>query len=378
MRWGKRKAEDRALTVKDTIPPAFPELGPTAMTTNTAMRIADVFACVRVLAESAASLPLIAYRRTDQGRVRAGGNAQELIDHPAPAVTTASLIGQLMANLCLWGNAYVAKYRDRDGRVVQLGLLAPDSVTVEIERGEPVYTVYSLMDGVQRLGPPDILHIRAIVSEDGVYGMTPIKQGAGAISLNAELGSHALDTMRRGARLSGVLTTPKDVVVDPDNIAAIKEQIQESWVGPENSGGVAFITGGLDFQALSMPLADAEFVAQRQMSAQEIARVFRVPPWMIGAPSGDPMTYSNVESQAQAFVTFSLRPWLVAVEQALTLDADLSVGTVYFEFLTDGLLRADAKTRSEVYTAALNPDTGWMTRDEVRKLENLPAEGAST
>jgi len=379
MRWGRKKTEDRALKIEATKSSAFfPDLNTTAIGTNTAMRIADVFACVRVLAESAASLPLIAYRKTDAGRVRAGGQAQELIDHPAPAVTTASLVGQLMANLCLWGNAFIAKYRDRDGRVVQLGLLAPDSVTVEIEHGQPVYTVYSLLDGVERFGPADILHIRAIVSEDGILGMTPIKQGAGAISLNAELGSHALDTMRRGARLSGVLSTPKDVVVDPDSVAAIKEQIQDSWVGPENSGGIAFITGGLTFSPLSMPLADAEFVAQRQLSTAEICRLFRVPTWMVSAPSGDSMTYSNVESQAQGFVTFSLRPWLVAIEQALTNDGDLSVGTVYFEFLVDSLLRADAATRADVYTKALNPDTGWMTRDEVRKLENLPAEGEAS
>ena len=106
----RRREEDRALTVRGTVPPVFPPFDPTAITTSAAMRIADVFACVRVLAESAASLPLIAYRRTDQGRVRAGGNAQELIDHPAPATTTASLVGQLMAHLSLWGNAFIAKY----------------------------------------------------------------------------------------------------------------------------------------------------------------------------------------------------------------------------------------------------------------------------
>src|SRR6186997_1841618 len=107
----RRKTEDRTLTV-DTSAAVFVGLDPTGttITSNAALRIADVFACVRVLAESAASLPLIAYRRTDQGRVRAGGHAQELIDRPAPATTTASLIGQLMAHLSLWGNAFVAKY----------------------------------------------------------------------------------------------------------------------------------------------------------------------------------------------------------------------------------------------------------------------------
>src|SRR4051794_9506696 len=101
------------------------------MDAHAGLRIPDVFACVRALSESAASLPLVAYRRTDQGRVRAGGRTQELLDAPAPATTTASLIGQLMAHLNLWGNAYIAKWRDKDGRVAVLGLLAPESVTVE-------------------------------------------------------------------------------------------------------------------------------------------------------------------------------------------------------------------------------------------------------
>jgi HK97 family phage portal protein len=375
MRWGRRKLEDRALTVDDTVPTVFPDTSVSALSTSSASRIADVFACVRVLAESAASLPLIAYRRTTAGRVRSGGRVQALIDAPAPATTTAGFVGQVMTHLALWANCYVAKYRDRDGRVAVLSPLAPDSVTVELERGQPVYTVYSL-DGVSRHTSEDILHIRGIVSEDGILGMTPIRQGAGAISLNAELGSHALDTMRRGARLSGVLSTPSDVVVDPDNLDLIRRQIQESWVGPDNSGGIAFITGGLSFSPLSMPLADAEFVAQRQLSTAEICRIFRIPNWMVGAPSGDSMTYSNVESQAQAFVTFSLRPWLVAIEQAISADPDISPSTIYLEFLTDALLRGDSKTRSEVYSAALDPETGWMTRDEVRRLENLPAEGS--
>jgi HK97 family phage portal protein len=183
--------------------------------------------------------------------------------------------------------------------------------------------------------------------------------------------------MQRGARLAGVLSTPKDVVVDPDDIDRIRDEISSTWVGDENAGRVAFVTGGLSFAQLSMPLSDAQFIEQRQMSAQEIARIFRLPPWMIGAPSGDSMTYANVEAQAQAFVTFSLRPWLVVIEQALSLDRDLMPQTIYVEFLLDGLLRADSRTRAEIYTAALNPETGWMTRAEVRRLENLDPEATS-
>jgi HK97 family phage portal protein len=367
----RRREEDRALP-RATIPPAYwPEATTPIVSVHEGLRIADVFACIRALADTAASLPLIAYRRTEQGRIRAGGRVQDLIDAPAPATTTAAFVGQLVCHLNLWGNAYLGKYRDEEGRVAVLALLAPESVIVEVERGRPVYTVYSL-EGVSRHTSADILHVRAIVSEDGVTGLSPIRQCAGALALNDQLARHARDTMLRGARLSGVLTTPPDSVIDPDNIADIREQIQGSWVGPDASGGIAFVTGGLSFSPVSLPMADLQFIEQRQLSAQEVARIFRVPPWMIGAPSSDSMTYSNVESQAQGFVTFSLRPWLVAIEQALSADRDLMPSTTFVEFLVDGLLRGDSATRSEVYTRALDPETGWMSREEVRRLENLP------
>ena len=372
----RRRIEDRALT-RATLPDVMlPEPSAAVVGPTSAMRIGDAFACVRVLADSAASLPLIAYRRTEQGRVRAGGQAQDLIDAPAPATTTASLVGQLMAHLNWWGNAFLGKYRDDDGRVVALGLLAPEAVSVKLVRGEPVYTVMAA-EGVSNHTAADVLHVRAPLSADGLLGLSPIRQGRDVLGLSRALTDHATATMLRGARLSGVLTTPKDVAIDPDEIDTIRAQIEGSWVGDENAGRIAFITGGLGFTQLSMPLSDAQFVEQRQLSAQEIARIFRVPPWMIGAPSGDSMTYSNVEAQAQAFVTFSLRPWLVAIEQAFTSDADLSVGTVYFEFLLDGLLRADSKTRAEIYALALDPERGWMTREEIRRLENLDPEAGA-
>ena len=108
----------------------------------------------------------------------------------------------------------------------------------------------------------------------------------------------------------------------------------------------------------------------------EVARIFRVPPWMIGADPGESLTYSNVESQSLSFVTYSLRPWLVAIEQAISADADLCPGSLYVEFLLDALLRADSAARASFYTAALDPLTGWMTRQEVRERENLEPEPA--
>jgi HK97 family phage portal protein len=137
------------------------------------------------------------------------------------------------------------------------------------------------------------------------------------------------------------------------------------------------MTGEVEWVAMAGPLDDLQFVEQRKLSTAEIARIFRIPPWMIGAASGDSMTYSNVEQQQLAFVMHSLRPWLVLIEQAISADPDLCSQNQYVEFLLDALLRADSKTRADIYALALDPVKGWMTRDEVRRLENLEPEGAA-
>ena len=116
--------------------------GGATLTPNTALQVADVWACVRALSDAAASIPLIAYRRTANGRQRAGGALADLLRAPAPATTQSALIGQAMTHLLLYGNAYLGKWKDGDGRVVQLALLHPERVTVELRAGSPVYTIF--------------------------------------------------------------------------------------------------------------------------------------------------------------------------------------------------------------------------------------------
>ncbi len=370
--------EDRALT-RATLPAALlPEArSGQPISPDAALRIADVFACVRCLADTAASLPLVAYRRTaDGGRERFDGRLADLLRRPAPATTTANLTGTLMAHLNLFGNAYLGKYRDERGTVVQLAPLHPATVTPKLVGGEPRY-VRMLPDGVAEHGPGDILHIRAL-SVDGLVGLSPIAQARQALGLSRALAGHADAFARNAGRPGGVLLVKgMDAFAreeEPDAEGDLKRAFEAGFTG-ENAGRVMVMSGdSLDYTQLGLSLTDAQFIEQRQFSTAEIARVFRVPPWMVGAPSGDSMTYSNVESQAAAFVKFSLAPWLTLIEQAITADPDLSPSPVYAEFLLDGLLRAESEARARIYALALDPDRGWMTRAEVRRLENLPAE----
>jgi len=212
-----------------------------------------------------------------------------------------------------------------------------------------------------------------------------VRQCRQALGLAQSLAGHADSFARNAGRPGGILSlgnahdflptraTRGNTSTTPAEDHKIA--FEDKFAGAEKAGKIMVIAAGsLDYQQLALSMQDAEFVAQRNLSTAEIARIFRVPPWIIGASSGDAMTYSNVEGQAQAFVKFSLAPWLTLIEQAISADSDLCPGDAYVEFLLDGLLRGDSATRSAVYTAALDPVTGWMNRDEVRRLENLDPE----
>jgi len=371
----RRDEEDRALA-PPTVDPHLPLMtgAPvTDVTTFNALRVSDAYACVRCLADGVASLPLHAYRRTAGGRVPAGPDARisQLLARPAPGSTIADLMSLVMVHLNVYGEAFVAKYR-AEGEIVQLGLLDPTGVDVEL-RGQRI--VYRLLDTGQEVGPADVLHVKAMTGTDGLRGLSPVAAARAALALSASLQASANADAANDARPSGVLSVPA-----PQSSATI-EEVRERWDrrhgGPANAGRVAVVQGDVTFTPVSFSAADAQFLGQRELSAREVARIFRVPAWMIDAPTGDSLTYSNVTEQARAFVTFSLRPWLVRLERAISGDADLCPGGTYVAFDMDGLLRADAATRATVYTAALNPQTGWMTRPEIRQLEDLPPETAA-
>lgn len=380
-----RQTEDRTLTAQNVPPVMLAAAASGSVTPSNALAVADAYACIRVLSDAAASVPLIAYRRTEQGRERlGGGRLVELLQRPAPATTQANLIGQIVAHLNLHGNAYIGKFRS-GSEITQLALLAPDRVTPEVRGGRPLYTLTG-PEGQQTVhGPDDVVHVKAMTT-DGVAGLSPVRQAATILGLSSQLAEHAATFFENDARPTGILKLQRFGDVDAQ-VAALRE----GWEGTRDPGDpdelryglhrgtanahrIAVVAGDVDFEALSMPLDDAQFLQQRKLSAVEVARIFRVPPWMVGADSGESMTYSNTEQQALSFVTYSLRPWLVCIEQAITNDPDLCAARVYVEFLLDALLRADSKTRAEVYRMALDPVTGWMDRAEVRRLENLEPE----
>lgn len=340
-----------------------------------ALSIADAYACVRVLADTAGSLPLHVYRRTSGARVRADETvAAALLQRPAPAMTQATFVAQLVAHLALHGEGFIALYTDPAGNVAQLGCIPPNIVGVEVIDGVPVYKWADLYGNPIVAGIEQVVHIKPL-TYDGLRGVSPIREAREALGFASALATHGSAFFANGARPAGILSVPEG-----PHAEELLENLRANWnashAGPKNAGRTGFLTGDVAWTPVQMNLADAEFLASREFSTREVARIFRVPSWMINGSSADSLTYATVSEQARAFVTFSLRPYLVHIEQALGASALFEPGT-YPQFELDGLLRGDPKTRAEVYTAALAADTGWMTRAEVRALEDLPPEGAS-
>jgi len=367
----RRKVEDRALTELDVPWMHTPTASGMAITPDSALRIVDVLACVRLLAESASVCPLVPYRRTGESRQRSTGALRDLLQRPAPATSQANLIASTVGALALRGNAYWGKFRDpSSGAIAQLAAIPPDRVSVALAGpgAEPQYTLLS-DQGVSRHGPEDILHFHG-VSFDGVYGVSPIQMAREALGLAAALTETSAALFGNQAIPRGVLTVPASNAED-DALEALRAGFRDRHGGSGNAGRVAVLTSDIQFTPVSLSPADAELLAARKLSSTEIARLFRVPPYLIAAESGSSMTYSNVESEGLNFLRFSLAPWLVAIEQGVTGDPDLCLPGEFVEFLADAFLRADSAVRAQTYETLIR--SGVMTVDEARQRENLPA-----
>lgn len=379
--WGHRRrdhsppVEERALTSVDLPWMAPPTAAGIAVSPEAALRLPTVLACIRLLAETASTLPLKSYRRSPDGREPFEGRIARLLERPSPGNTQANLITQVVASLAARGNAFIGKFRGESGEVEQLALIPASHVAVELVGGAPVYTV-SGAHGVTSHDAADIVHLK-LLSTDGITGLSPLGQAREALGLAAATDETASSLFRNQANPKGVLTVAGGPGED-EALENLRAGFSARHGGSRGAGRVAVLTGDVKFTAVSLTPADAELLAQRKYSATETCRLMRVPPHLVAAAQdGASMTYSNVESEGLNFLRFSLEPYLVLLQQALSADRDLCPPAVYCEFVRDALMRPDAATRAAVFEKALNPSTGWMRRDEIRALENLPAEPAA-
>lgn len=342
---------------------------------ETAMRLTAVYACVRILAESVSSLPLILYRRKGKGKERADDHPLYSImhDQPNPEMTSMVFRETSMGHLGLWGNSYSGKASNGAGKV-QLWPLRPDKIEVKRIDGNLWY-LYNKSGGIQPIPRRDILHIPGL-SYNGISGLSPIGQAREAIGIAFGAEETAARFYGQGMRAGGVFTHPEQL--GKDALENLKQSIKDSIGGSGKFHNPLVLEEGMKWEQLTIPPNDAQFIETRKWQLEEVARCYRVPLHLLGHL--DRMSYNNVEQLGIDFVVHTLRPWLIRTEQnynqQLLTEKERKAG-YFFEHKIDGLLRGDSKSRNESYATAVQ--WGWMSRNDVRELENLnPQEGLDT
>lgn len=338
---------------------------------DTAMRVSAVYAAVRVLAESVAQLPLITYRRLPRGKERETSHPiyKLLHDRPNRWQTSFEFREMMTGHVVLRGNAYAQKARAR-GVVRELIPLNPDAVTVTQNSDTTLAYEYADGKGGRTFQQKDILHIRGL-SSNGCVGMSPIACHREAIGLAAAAEKLGAQLFGNGAKPNAAFKHPK--ALKDDAFERLKSQLNSAFNG-DNAMSTMILEDGMDWVKLGIDPKDAQFIETRKFQIEEIARIFRVPPHKIGDLSRS--TNNNIEHQSLEFVTDTLMPWLVRWEQAIYRDLIEETGNddIFAEFLVDGLLRGDSKSRAEFYASGIT--NGWLNRNEVRAKENLnPADG---
>lgn len=348
---------------------------------RSAMQMTAVYSCVRILAEAVAGLPLHLYRyKEDGGKERAIDNNLYHLLHDEPNKEMSSFIFRetLMTHLLLWGNAYAQIIRNGKGEVVALYPLMPNKMQVDRDENGDLYYIYTrssdeakTMDGVTvYLTPRDVLHIPGL-GFDGLVGYSPIAMAKNAIGLAIATEEYGAKFFANGAAPSGVLEHP-GTIKDPSRL---RENWNSTFGGSANSGKVAVLEEGMKYTPISISPEQAQFLETRKFQIDEIARIFRVPPHMVG--DLEKSSFSNIEQQSLEFVKYTLDPWVIRWEQSLSralLNED-EKRKYFFKFNLEGLLRGDYESRMSGYAVARQ--NGWMSANDIRELENLdkiPAE----
>ena len=342
---------------------------------RSAMQMTAVYACVRILSEAIAGLPLHMYV------YESDGSKNKAIDHPLyhllhdepnPEMTSFIWRETAMSHLLLWGNAYMQIIRNGKGEVIALYPLMPNRMKVDRDAKGRLYYEYQTMSedaptmkgAVVQLDPKEVLHIPGL-GFDGVVGYSPIAMAKNAIGLSIAAEEYGSKFYANGAAPSGVLEHP-NVLKDP---AKIRDSWNAAFGGSSNSHRVAVLEEGMKYTPISISPNEAQFLETRKFQIDEIARIFRVPPHMVG--DLEKSSFSNIEQQPLEFVKYTLDPWVCRWEQALAraLLSEEDKKKYFFKFNVDGLLRGDYQSRMQGYATARQ--NGWMSANDIRELENL-------
>lgn len=343
---------------------------------RTAMQTTAVYACVRILAEAVASLPLHVYEYQDDGGKKLVYDHPLyylLHDEPNPEMTSFVFRETLMSHLLIWGNAYAQIIRDGAGRVLGLYPLLPDKMEVQRDDKGNIYYVYSRNSdenptfkeyGNIKLKAEDVLHIPGL-GFDGLIGYSPIAMAKNAVGMTLACEEYGASFFANGANPGGVLEHP-GVLKDPSKV---RESWNSVYRGVNNAHKIAVLEEGMKYQQIGIPPEEAQFLETRKFQINEIARLYRIPPHMVG--DLDKSSFSNIEQQSLEFVKYTLDPWVIRWEQSLQRSLLLpgEKGKYFIKLNVDGLLRGDYQSRMNGY--AVGRQNGWFSANDIREMENM-------
>ena len=325
-------------------------------------------------------MPLHLYKYAGNGALIEAGHPLYDVLHsvPNPEMTSFIFRETLMSHILLWGNGYAQIIRDGAGRIKWLYPLLPNKIDVwRDESGEIYYTYYRDADetrpqdkkGGVTLRKEDVLHIPGL-SFDGLVGYSPIALAKNAIGMAIAAEDYGATFFANGANPGGVLEHP-GTMTDTDKVRATWEAIYRG----RGAHRIAVLEDGLKFHTVGIPPDQAQFLETRRFQLNEIARIYRVPPHLIG--DLEKATFSNIEQQSIEFVMHTVEPWVIRLEQAMDM-ALLSPAerkNYVIKFNLDGMLRGDYETRMKGYS--VGRQNGWLSANDIRALERMnpiPAE----
>lgn len=335
-----------------------------------AENLSAYFACVQTISESMACLPISLYaRQADNGRAAAPDHplSRLLSRQPNPLQTTPEFIELMTAHCLAYGNAYAQITRDTAGRITALKPIHPYRVGVSIAPSGRLRYDISNPSGATTLLQEEVLHLKDR-SDDGIIGRSRLSRARDTVATSFAIQTHTAASFGNGLHIGGIL---KATTALPEVALNRLKAALDRYRGSRNAKEYLILENGIDYSATGISPEDAELLDSRRFSVEEIARLFRIPPPIIGDLTHG--TYSNVTELGRWFMTYSLQPWVNKWEAALeaALLTETEAQTYFIEFKTENFLRGDIQTRYAAYAQGLQ--NGFLNIDEVRAMENRNA-----
>ena len=338
-----------------------------SVTQDSSLRIATVYACIRLLSDTVSTLSLDSYRRVDGVRVPFRPRPIWLdVPDPDLANTRDEFVGQIMVSLLLDGNAFIHVTRSR-GEVVALSVLDPQRV--EVRRNADYRIEYFITDANVTLSKDEVLHITEMRKPGALRGVSRIDQLKESLGLTQALDDFASRFFGQGTTTSGVIEVPGSLT--REQAKDLIDAFEEGHKGGANAHRPGVLFGGAKWNKTGVDPDEAQMLESRRQQVEEVAKVFRVPLHMLSTAISGAMSYASVEQNAIQFAVYTIRPYVQKIENSLT---KLLPDGVFVKFNMDSILRGDLASRYSAYSTGIQ--SGFLSINDIHRLEDMsPVDG---